>query len=633
MEKTVLVVDDDADLRDNLIDILRDEGYHPLPAASCAEALELAGKRNPMVALIDLKLPDGPGTDLLAGLKQDCPDCICMMITAFADLDTALIALEQGAYQYFQKPVHPVELLQHLKKAFDNIQLREDQRDTQRQLKESEERFRELAELLPEIIYEMDPDVRLTFVNRRAFELFGYTQQEFEKGLNALDMIVPEERPKAVEAMKRVLSGRDSRLNEYTALRKDGSTFPILIRSTRLLKDGRPVGTRGLIIDVSEKKQLESQLIQAQKMEAIGTLAGGIAHDFNNMMMGIQGRTSLMLMDVHTAHPHFEHLTSIQNYVKSAAELTKQLLGFARGGKYQVKPLDINKLIVDSSGLFGRTKKEIQIHIKLPDDIRTVMADQAQIEQVLLNLYLNAWQAMSGGGELYLQTENIHLSEQAVEPYDVKPGPYVEIAVTDTGIGMNEKVRRRIFDPFFTTKNIGRGTGLGLASAYGIIRSHGGFIKVSSTRGKGSTFRIYLPASGEEIRPDAGIREEIFKGGETLLLVDDEEMIIDIGQKMLERLGYKVLVAHGGKEALEVYQRHRQRIQLIVLDVVMPEMGGKQVFELLKKIDPKLKVLLASGYSMEGEAKEIMDQGCDGFIQKPFNMHELSQKLRSILEK
>jgi PAS domain S-box-containing protein len=633
MEKTVLVVDDDADLRDNLIDILRDEGYHPLPAASCAEALELAGKRNPMVALIDLKLPDGPGTDLLAGLKQDCPDCICMMITAFADLDTALIALEQGAYQYFQKPVHPVELLQHLKKAFDNIQLREDQRDTERQLKESEERFRELAELLPEIIYEMDSDVRLTFVNRRAFELFGYTQQEFEKGLNALDMIVPEERPKAVEAMKRVLSGRDSRLNEYTALRKDGSTFPILIRSTRLLKDGRPVGTRGLIIDVSEKKQLESQLIQAQKMEAIGTLAGGIAHDFNNMMMGIQGRTSLMLMDVHTAHPHFEHLTSIQNYVKSAAELTKQLLGFARGGKYQVKPLDINKLIVDSSGLFGRTKKEIQIHIKLPDDIRTVMADQAQIEQVLLNLYLNAWQAMSGGGELYLQTENIHLSEQAVEPYDVKPGPYVEIAVTDTGIGMNEKVRRRIFDPFFTTKNIGRGTGLGLASAYGIIRSHGGFIKVSSTRGKGSTFRIYLPASGEEIRPDAGIREEIFKGGETLLLVDDEEMIIDIGQKMLERLGYRVLVAHGGKEALEVYQRHRQRIQLIVLDVVMPEMGGKQVFELLKKIDPKLKVLLASGYSMEGEAKEIMDQGCDGFIQKPFNMHELSQKLRSILEK
>ncbi len=507
-----------------------------------------------------------------------------------------------------------------------------DQMLMQAALRESEERFRELSDLLPEIIYEMDKEARLTFVNRRAIQQFGYSRKEFENGLKAFDMIIPPERQRAADAMAKILKGQEAGLNEYTALRKDGTTFPIMIRSAPLLRDGQLIGMRGVIIDMSGKKRLESQLIQAQKMEAIGTLAGGIAHDFNNIMMGIQGRTSLMLLDVPTGHPHYEHLTSIQDYVKSAAELTKQLLGFARGGKYQVKPTDIKRLVVDTAGLFGRTKKEIRIHHKHPEDIWTVVVDQTQIEQVLLNLYVNAWQAMPGGGELYLQIENVNLSEDQVEPCDAKPGRYVEITVTDTGIGMDEKTQRRIFDPFFTTKDMARGTGLGLASAYGIMRSHNGFIKVSSAYGKGSTFQIYLPASDQKIQSEMGERQEIFKGRETLLIVDDEWMIVDIGKKMLERLGYEVLTALSGKEAIDVYQRLRQRIQLVVLDLVMPEMGGRQVFERLKEINPKLKVLLASGYSLEGEAKEMMARGCDGFIQKPFNMHKLSRKLRSILE-
>lgn len=480
MEKTVLVVDDDAALRDNLNDILKEEGYLPISATNYSEAMVLARERNPKAALIDLKLPDGPGTDLLVGLRRNCPDCICMMITAFADLDSALTALGQGAFQCLQKPVHPQELLRLLENVFDTIRLREEKRFAEKQLKESEERFRKLAELLPETIYEMDKKGRLTFVNRRALEQFGYTLEDFNDGLNATDMVVPQERQRAAEAIAQILHGQGAGLNEYTALRKDGTTFPILIRSAPLLRDGQLIGVRGIIVDISEKKQLESKLIQAQKMEAIGTLAGGIAHDFNNIMMGIQGRTSLMLMELHTAHPHFEHLSSIQEYVKSAAELTKQLLGFARGGKYQVKTIDIKQLVIDTAGLFGRTKKEIRVHHKHPADIWTVAVDQAQIEQVLLNLYVNAWQAMPAGGELYLQTENVTLSENQVGPYDAQAGRYVEITVSDTGIGMDEKTRRRIFDPFFTTKDMGRGTGLGLASAYGILRSHGGFIKVSS---------------------------------------------------------------------------------------------------------------------------------------------------------
>ena len=633
MEKTVLVVDDDAALRDNLNDILRDAGYLPIPAVNCAEALALARERNPRAALIDLKLPDGPGTEVLAGLKRDCPECICMILTAYADLDSALSALEQDAFQYLQKPVRPMELLQLLERVFDTIQLREDKRLTEQHLKESEARFRALAELLPETIYEMDQEARLTYVNRRAFDQFGYSQEDFDNGLNALDMLLPTEHSRAIQSMTKILKGRDGSLNEYIGLRKDGSTFPVLIRSAPIIRDGSVTGIRGLIIDISEKKQLESQLLQAQKMEAIGTLAGGIAHDFNNMMMGIQGRTSLMLMDVQAGDPHHEHLTSIQDYVKSASALTKQLLGFARGGKYELKPVDINQLIVESSGLFGRTKKEIRIHRKLSSGIWSVVADQAQIEQVLLNLFVNAWQAMPGGGEIYLQSENVHLSADQVKPHDAKAGRYVEITVTDTGIGMDEKTRRRIFDPFFTTKDMGRGTGLGLASAYGIMRSHSGFIKVTSAQRKGSTFRIYLPASDREIRPDSEKPEEILAGRETILLVDDESMIVEVGQQMLERLGYRVLTARSGREAIDVFRRRQNLIQLVILDLVMPEMGGRQVFSHLRKINPNLKVLLASGYSIEGDAKEIMAAGCDGFIQKPFNIRDLSQKLRSILEK
>lgn len=632
MEKRVLIVDDDTGLRDNLTDILRDEGYYPFSAASCSEALTLVQEQKPGAALLDLKLPDRPGTALLADLKQDYPDCICIIITAYADLDSALTALEQGAFQYLQKPVRPLELLRVLDRVFDTIRLRDEKRSAEQRLKESEEQFREMAELLPETIYEMDSRLRLIFVNRGGFEQFGYALEDFDKGLNALDMLIPEDRERALEAMGRIQRGEKGWLNEYTALRKDGTTFPVLIRSNPIMRDGSPAGIRGLIIDISDKKRLETQLLQAQKMKAIGTLAGGIAHDFNNILMGVQGRTSLMLADTPADHPHHEHLTSIEEYVKSASELTKQLLGFAKGGKYQVKTVDLNKLVIECSTLFGRTKKEIRIHRKLPGGLWTVEADRAQIEQVLLNLFVNAWQAMPGGGDLFLQTENVCLTEQGVAPHDVKGGEYVRISVADTGTGMDEVTQNRIFDPFFTTKEMGRGTGLGLASAYGILRNHGGFIEVSSGPGKGSTFQIYLPASKKEILPEEQGREDLLKGEETVLLVDDEPMIIDVGKEMMQGLGYRVLVARSGKEAVKIY-KDNEHIELVILDLIMPGMGGGEVYDRLKEINPDLKVLLSSGYSIEGEAKEIMARGSDGFIQKPFNIHEISQKIREILEK
>ena len=338
-----------------------------------------------------------------------------------------------------------------------------------------------------------------------------------------------------------------------------------------------------------------------------------------------------MLFDIESAHPHYDILKTIEQNVQSGAELTKQLLGFARGGKYEVKPTDLNMLIEKTTEMFCRTKKEVRVYKKYQKHIWPVEADQTQIDHVLLNLYINAWQAMPGGGDLYLETKNVTVDKNHSKRLSVEPGRYVKLSVKDTGMGMDETTKQRVFDPFFTTKDMGRGTGLGLASAYGIIKNHGGIIEVYSKKGEGATFTIYLQASDKKITEQKEVPGETVKGTETVLLVDDEDRIVDIGKKTLQILGYKVLIARSGKEAIELYKKNKAKIDIVVLDLIMPEMGGGETYDRLKEINPHVRVLLSSGYSIDGEATEILERGCNGFVQKPFSMQALSRRIREVM--
>jgi CheY-like chemotaxis protein len=318
--------------------------------------------------------------------------------------------------------------------------------------------------------------------------------------------------------------------------------------------------------------------------------------------------------------------------VKRGSDLTKQLLGFARRGKYEAKPTNLAELIRESSHLFGRTKKEVTIHLNNQDNLWVVEVDRGQMEQVLLNLYLNAWQAMPSGGNLFISTENVNLGEIDVGPYDTVQGKYVKITVTDTGIGMDGETMARIFDPFFTTREKERGTGLGLASTYGIIKNHGGFIRVESKQGHGTSFMIYIPVTGKELEKTQKVESEVQTGRETVLLIDDEEMILDVGAKFLKELGYRVITANGGKKGIECYEKHKDSIDMVILDMIMSGFGGRETFDALMHINPSLKVLLSSGYSLDGQANEIMDEGCKGFLKKPYTLKELSKKLRMVLD-
>ncbi|MCU0591466.1 MAG: PAS domain S-box protein [Desulfobacterales bacterium] len=515
------------------------------------------------------------------------------------------------------------------------------EREADEALRSSEEKYRSILESVEEGYFETDLLGEIKFLNGPLCRILGYGADEL-RGMTTQDFTTPETAMAAEGILDRVQrTGEATSVSNYVIRQKDGSQRDLEL-SISLMPDamGRPAGFRWVVRDVTdrrraeeERKKLEVQLQAAQKMEAIGTLAGGIAHDFNNILMGIQGNASLLDIRLENGHAGREKVKNIEKYVESGTQLSRQLLGFARRGKYNVKASDLNDIIEKTASMFARTRKEIRVHRQLAPDVWTVEVDRGQIEQVLLNLYINAWQAMPKGGDLYLITENLMLDENYVQPYRVKPGRFVKVTVADTGVGIDKNDLGRVFEPFFTTKAMGRGTGLGLASAYGIIKSHGGHINVYSEKDQGTAFNFYLPASLRKVTEEAApLAPAVRRGCETVLLIDDEEMIVDVGCGLLKELGYTVIPARSGLEALDIYRQRHAGIDIVVMDMIMPGMSGGETFDHLKQINPQARVLLSSGYSINGQASQIMERGCNGFIQKPFNLQQLSVKLRQILD-
>jgi len=493
-------------------------------------------------------------------------------------------------------------------------------------LKESEERYRLLFEQGPPTAV-AGPDGRFVDVNERFLRLFGYPREEFlrltsadlaedpEKALRAADILA---RGKAVET-------------ESPVRRRDGSTFWAHINIFPVSKDL----VLGQVTDIAERKELEGRLRQAQKMEALGTLAGGIAHDFNNIIQAIVGYTSLLKSRIGGEEETTAQLDAIEQASFRAGDLTSQLLGFARRGKFEVKPTNLNAAVEKVLTMIRPTfDRSIDIRTELSGTLSSVEGNAGQLEHTLLNLCINARDAMPGGGTLRIETRNVTLSEpEACGPAEAPPGEYICLSVSDTGVGIPSGNLPRIFEPFYTTKEAGKGSGMGLAMVYGIVKNHGGWIDARSEPGRGTTFRILFPASQDKpAAPGEPPRPEMPAGGtETILFVDDEEALRSLATATLGSLGYRVLTARNGFDALARYEENRGEIELVILDLIMPEMGGVETFRRIRAIDPAARVLVSSGYAGDGRLELLLAEGAAGFLQKPYRLGTLAAAIRQAL--
>ena len=641
-EMKILVVDNNPVILKYMTDMLEKEGHQVLTAESGLEAVDILKTFTPEVIFTDLIMPNIDGEKFCQIIRKD--DRLkksFLVILSAATAENGESLTQMGANlcigktsfdkmgKYIRVALQEAERRNGYTEKCEILGMAESHpRQITKELLSDRRHFEVILDSIEEGILEVTHQGRIIYGNPSAIDIFGMTKENLLAS-DLIDLFDVKDQDR-IRGLLNTSPTSPRRSNGAPPFRLGGKEvsvhlIPILDEENRT--------SILLLNDVSERKKMEAQFLKAQKMEAIGTLAGGIAHDFNNLLMVVKGYVSLMLLDMDPVHPHFEMLKTIEKKAEMGSRLTRQLLGYARKGRYEIKPILLNQLVEETAETLGRTRKDIVVHLDLRRDLHLIEGDPGQIEQVLMNLLLNAADAMPEGGKLFLKTSNVTQADIQSDLYVVTPGNYVLFSVTDTGIGMDEKTMERIFDPFFTTKAPGKGTGLGLASVYGIVKGHSGYINVQSELGKGATFYVYLPASEERKIEDRPTKSEmVLPGKETILLVDDEKPILDVGERMLKTLGYQVLVAEGGKQAIEIYQSHQGQIDLVILDLIMPYQGGGETFDHLIKLNSKVKVLLSSGYSMNGQAIDIMKKGCKGFIQKPFSIKELSLKLREILD-
>lgn len=508
-------------------------------------------------------------------------------------------------------------------------------------LKESESRLRQIIDLVPHYIFARDEEGRFIFANKASAEAFGKTVEEmpgsefrkiFTDKKEKIDKILEDDR-------EVIRSGKPKFIPDYEFVDSNGKLN--ILQTTKIpfkFSGSDKPAVLGISVDVTEQKQLENQLILAQKMESVGRMAGGIAHDFNNMLTAIMGNAEIILMLLSSGAPGYSEAQEIIKTSQRAADLTCQILTFSRHQIIELKVINLNATLLEMNRMFQRLiGEDIELAALPASDLWTVKVDPGQIEQVITNLVVNAGDSMPGGGKLTIKTANVILDDEYAKKHlDVNPGEYVMMSISDTGVGMDKETMSHIFEPFFTTKEVGKGTGLGLSTCYGIIKNSGGSISVYSEPGLGTTVKIYLPHSAGEA-PHVMSREEYSRlpgGTETVLVVEDEPSLLRMVGRILKSKGYVILEASNGEEALKVTKKQaRTGIQLLLTDVVMPRMGGRELTDHLRDIYPELKVLYMSGYTDNSIFHHgVLDEGVE-FIQKPFSPENLVRRVRKVLDK
>jgi len=662
----ILCIDDEEMIRQTMGDYLTDSGFEIIEAANGREGLEIFQQENPDLILVDLRMPEIDGLDVLAAVTQKSPETPIIVVSGTGVLEDAIEALRRGAWDYITKPVEDMAILEisvvnalkHAQLLRENRQYQEnlehevkkrtaELHDAHEKLKEQHVFLRTLIESIPNPIFYKNVKGEYMGCNQSFCRILGVTEKAVI-GKKADDFLPENLVPLFKETDQFIFERHNVQTYEYSLRFPDGTLHNLFTTKAPFINlKGEIAGIVGVISDITnlrqaeeEKTLLEDQLRHSQKMEAVGTLAGGVAHDFNNIFQAMSGYIQLLLMKKDKDDPDRKYLTKIDQSTIRATELVRRLLTFSRKSETRFQPVNLNLVVANTIHLLEQTiPRMIQIEMHPASDLPGIYADPSQIEQVIINIAANAFDAMPEGGRLVFETESIPFKEGYSDKYlELKPGNYVLLKISDTGHGMDEEVQKHIFEPFFTTKEVGKGTGLGLATVYGIVKSHNGRIACYSEPGLGTTFKIYLPVQNNKTAKNSNSEKDKEKavqavgGKETLLAVDDEDTILDMAQEMLEEHGYTVIKARTGEEAIEVYRGKAESVDLIILDLGMPGMGGEKSLKELLKINPKAKVIVASGYSAHKMATHPRKYGAADFISKPYHMNILLQKIRDVLD-
>ncbi len=632
----ILIVDDEPRMCQSVRELLAGQGCQLESAGSGREALRRLEEGGYELVLLDLVLPDVSGQEVLSFIQEHYPSLLTIVISGVTSIDAAVTALQRGAYDYIRKPVEAEELRRRVANALEQVRLTREKAAINWELEQSQRKYRYLVENSPDLIYTLDEQGRFTFVNDAFERLLGYRREQVI-GRHYSEIVQPQDVEKSRFVFNERRTGSRAASGLELRLRHGPSPlepldFPVEVKAQGIYdresdrQDKNFLGTYGVARDLRERKALEHHLQQVEKMEAVGRLAGGIAHDFNNFLAAVVGNIALAKMHANSADEIHARLEQMERATLRARDLTQQLITFAQGGLPMKRAGHLAELIQEAA-TFVLRGSNVRCRCSFPKDLWPGEFDSGQITQVVHNLIINADQAMPDGGLISVQGENVTITEGY--PLPLKPGRYVRVTVEDQGCGIPPENLTKIFDPFFTTKK--SGMGFGLATSYSIVQSHGGYLTVESTVGKGTRFFFFLPATGEAPPRAEGAEEKLYRGSGRILVMDDDRFLQDVYKRLLERLGYSPVVVADGSEALVRYRQAFQEgrpFAAVIMDLTIPGgMGGKEAIRHLLAQDPQAVAIIASGYSRDPVMARYREYGFKDVIEKPFSNQRLSEVL------